>query len=285
MLASDYDQSPHETPSAESVLRRKLASLRLVEPLMLAALYRPGIGEDASTEVILEAQQTLIFRVIHLTDRILDRLQNHSDRRPFDRYTVAREIVGLVAAHWKTGSDLTADDMAILAEQAVANGIQLLRDLKEQPYKQGDDAMERLSSAISVSARIMLCLRGRATLGHEVIDLSRKMTNHLAQVVIRQSERLRAKDSEPAIKTMLRIFSDYYPILWDEEIRSATNKFKALQGDPEAFAREAESCKVWPLDGFFGRVNDAVTGCLEMASAMQTLLEQQAEPDNSSPNP
>ncbi len=285
MRASDFDRGPHEAPSAESVLRRKLASLRLVEPLMLATLYRPGIGENSSSEAIAEAQQTLIFRVIHLTDKILDRLNNHSEKRPFDRYMVAREIVNMVAAHWKTGSDLSAHDMEVLSEQAVASGIQLLRDLKEQPYKAGDDAVERLSSAISVSARIMLSLRGTATLGHEMVDLSRKMTEHLAQMVIQQGERMRARESVPAVKAMLRIFSDYYPVLWQEEIRAAVSKFKALQGDPEAFAREAERYRVWPLEGFFARVEDAVSGCMDMASAMQVLLENTAEPNNSSPNP
>lgn len=285
MRASDFDSTPGQMPTAETLANRKLASLRLVEPLMLATLYRPGISEHVPQDAIIDAQRTLIFRVIHLTDQILDRLGNHSERRAFDRYSVAREIVNLIALHWKAGSELTAHEMSTLAEHAVASGMQLLRDLKEQPYRPGDDAMERLSGAVSASARIMLSLQGRATLGHDMGDLCRKMTDHLAQSVILQAERMKARDSTLAVKSMLRIFSDYYPILWEEEIRAALAKFSVLKNDPEAFQRETERYKIWPLQGFFSRVDDAISGCMDMATAMQNLLEEPSEPRSDSPQP
>jgi hypothetical protein len=284
MFHRDDFPSPGKPVGAQANLRRHLASLKLVEPLMLAALHRPGLGESVPTEEIVEAQTKLIFRTINLTDRILSRLDGHSDKKPFDRYSIAREIVGLVAAQWRAGSELTAQDLTILAEQAVSSGMQLLKDLNEQPYKAGDDQIERLSSAISSSAKIMISMRSRATLGHDLIDLCRGMTEHLAKVVTIESERLKARESAPAIKALIRVFSDYYPVIWDEEINSAVSLFKELKADPEEFKKAAEKLRVWPLEGFYKRVEGAIEGCMGMAITMQQLLEEPvAQPENPQP--
>jgi hypothetical protein len=269
----------------QSLVRRRLASLRLVEPLMLATLYRPGLGSDVTHEDIIRTQSTLLFRTIELTDRILKRLSEQPDTRPYNRYQVAREIVSLVALQWRSGSELTAEDLASLAEHAVAGGMQLMRDLTEQPYEAGEDAAERLTSAISASARIMLSIRDRAALGHDAIELSRKMTSHLAKLVAEQASKMRLQNHVPAIKALIRVFSDYYPALWDGEISAATQLFSELRGDPERFAAEVQRLRVWPLEAYFDRVEQAADLCIDMAETMQQLLDEQVEPSASSLNP
>lgn len=264
----------------EKNLQKYMASLQLVEPLMLASLFRPGLGEDVSSEEIVKAQSRLLFRTLDLADRILKNLDAEAPVTPSNRYLVAREIVGLVAMHWRHGSDLSAADMAALAEHAVAGGLQLMKALNTEPFTQGEDAYERLNNAVAATTGIMLAMRDRASLGHQPVALCREMTNHLARVVGEQAARLRVQNHTPAIKTLIRVCSDYYPILWDSEITAATKLFASLSSDPEKFRSEAERLRTWPLDGFFKRIEEAVALCLGMATNMQQLLDSQSEPDS-----
>lgn len=267
----------------ESSTRRWLASLRLVEPLMQAALYRPGLGKGVTQKDIISAHTQLLFRSIDLTNRIWDRFNDEPSLglSAYDRYMVAREVVSLIALHWRAGSQLTANDLSVLAEHAASSGLELLQDLKESPYRAGNDAQERLSSATAASARIMLALRDRVTLGHEVVPLCQKITQHMGRLVNEQASRLKSTNHTPTIKALIRVAADFYPTLWDAEIKAAHDKFKALKADPEAFREEAERLSRWPLDNYFRHVENAMQLCLEMATSMQQLLDEQPQPEAS----
>lgn len=276
----DYAGQANEQQLSEANLQKCVASLKLVEPLMLASLIRPGLGEDVSGEEIVKAQSKLLFRTLDLADRILKNLNVEAPLTPTNRYLVAREIVGLVAMHWRHGSDLSAADMAALAEHAVAGGLQLMDALNAEPFTQGEDQSERLNNAVAATTGIMLAMREKASLGHQTVALCREMTNHLAKVVGEQAARLRVQNHTPAIKTLIRVCSDYYPILWDSEITAATKLFASLSSDPAKFRSEAERLRTWPLEAFFKRVEEAVNLCIGMAASMQQLLDSQSEIDS-----
>ena len=128
----DYAGQANEQLSATN-LQKCVASLKLVEPLMLASLIRPGLGEDVSGEEIVKAQSKLLFRTLDLADRILKNLNVEAPLTPTNRYLVAREIVGLVAMHWRHGSDLSAADMAALAEHAATARLSVRTRQHSQP--------------------------------------------------------------------------------------------------------------------------------------------------------
>lgn len=158
----DYAGQANEQQLSEANLQKCVASLKLVEPLMLASLIRPGLGEDVSGEEIVKAQSKLLFRTLDLADRILKNLNVEAPLTPTNRYLVAREIVGLVAMHWRHGSDLSAADMAALAEHAVAGGLQLMDALNAEPFSQGEDQSERLNNAVAATTGIMLAMREKS---------------------------------------------------------------------------------------------------------------------------
>lgn len=273
-------------PSADdsSTGQRKLVSLQLVEPLMLASLHRPGLGEGVTSEQIVKAQSTLLFRTIDLCDRIQKRLLENPERAPFSRRIIVREIVGLIASHWRDGSTLTAADLAALAEHAVASGMKLVSELSQEVVRPGDDSAERLSSAVAASAQVILAMRDKACLGHDAVDLCKEITGHMAKLVVDQAARMRSQNQAPQIQSLIQVCAGFYPVLWDGEITAATRKFSALSGDPEKFRIEVERLKIWPLDDFFRRVSEAMTLCIEMAATMQQLLDSQLDQE-SSPNP
>lgn len=281
MLLRD-DALPGPADSSEG--QRKLVSLQLVEPLMLASLHRPGLGEGVTTEQIVKAQSTLLFRTIDLCDRIQKRLLENLEPAPFERHMIVRDIVRLIAAHWRDGSALTAADLAALAENAVTSGMKLVSDLSQEAARPGDESAERLSCAVTASAQVMLAMREKACLGHDAVELCKEITGHMGKLVVDQAARMRSQNQAPQIQSLIQVSAGFYPVLWDGEITAATRKFSALSGDPEKFRIEVERLKIWPLDDFFRRVSEAMTLCIEMAAAMQQLLDSQLDQE-SCPNP
>jgi len=266
------DEKPGPSPEdlRDADIRRRLASLKLAGPLMLAALARPGLNEDGQQELMIDALSRLISRTVDLVDRVNREMADEGFNK-VNRYKIADDIVRLVAQHWRDNSAVPPEALENLVLVAMREGARLSKGLQQTPYEQGDDATERLSSGIAAAARIALSMSELTPAGHDRAVLYKAFMEHLGKLVRETAEGFGADRSIPAVKALIREFSHLYPLIWKQELDRVRDQLRALTDLDERKAM-AERLSPYPLSKFFSQVEVASAMLMEMADSMEVFV-------------
>lgn len=273
MYRRDDDAMPGPSPEEliEADLRRRLACVKLAGPLMVAALIRPGLSEGDNQEAMIDALGRLLTRTIDMVDRVRQSLASDGFER-VNHYRIAVEIVQVVALHWSENSTLPPNSLEAMVTHVMREGHALMRGLSNRGYEPGDDETERLSSGIAAATRIAIGMSDAPVVGHDREKLYRSMMEHLGQMVRDRAGELGGERSRPAIKSLIREFSQLYPLIWKQDIIAVRDQLRAIENIAERQAM-VDRLTPYPLDRFFAKVESAAAMLLEMAESMEVFVK------------